>query len=212
MKPVAFTLKIFSLTLISLLLFACTSTAPMTQEELQQANTRWKHHQQQLSQLTAFQVNGSLSYFGTKTKQYGRFFINQKSANNYQLKLTTPVGSTIMSLVVQEGYAELTDHDGKVYTDSNVERIVNRYTGLDIPLYSLHNWLIGLSEQPIIDRIDNQGRLLSSQIQQNALTWQLAVTRYMSKSFKGQPLDLPKELELTRDAEILRVKIDSWTL
>lgn len=192
-----------------LLLISCQSSAPKDPRSVQQ---QWLAHQQDLQQITAFQVNGSIAYFSDNSRNYGRFLIIQQSTNHYEIKLTSPVGSNLLTLNVEPDYAELVDKDGKRYTDENVENLMKKLSKINIPLNSLHNWLKGLSENPNADKLDNSGRLVATEFMQNSNKWNLKIANYMTRSYKNRNIDLPSIIELTHDDERVRLKIDNWIL
>lgn len=202
------------LLLFMLFLSGCQTSSPQEQASIQQ---QWQQHQQELTKISAFQANGSLAYISDTTKSYGRFLIIQSAPNNYEIKITTPVGSSLVTLITQPGYSELIDKNGKRYADQDVENLMFRLTNINIPLKSLHNWLKGLSDNPTADKLDKSGRLASTEflqdkgLQQNN-RWNLKITHYMTRNYKNSPIDLPATLELTHKDERVRVKIDNWIL
>ncbi|RKS87603.1 outer membrane lipoprotein LolB [Orbus hercynius] len=193
--------------LIGALLVACANQPNEQSQQL--AN---KSHQAALSQLINYQATGSLSYITDSTKYYGRFFINQISDNQYQLKLTTPVGTSIFSLTVTPYLAELTDRNGKKYTDENVERLVAKLTGMNIPFKSLHNWFKGVSDNPSKDILDSKGRLSKTMLMQDNQTWLMTITKYDTYSFANKTIDLPAVIELTNQQNQLKMTINNWKL
>ena len=195
--------------LLSFIVISCTNTNPTKQ---QNALENWQTRQQQLSQITTFQVNGSIAYFSKSTKHYGRFFIAQTNNENYRLKLTSPIGTTIFSLEVKPTIAIFTNNDGKTYKDYNVERLIDRLTGIKMPLKSLHQWLKGLSSNPQYDQIDNQGRLINTQLTQNDQTWAITINKYATYSQRNNAIDLPANIELKQKNDIARFTINNWVL
>lgn len=195
---------------VTLMMIACTTTPKDLTPENQQI--AWKMHQQSLSHLTTFQANGSLSYVSGSTKYYGRFFINQASDNEYQLKLTTPVGTSMFSLTVTPYLAELTDKDGKKYIDENVDRLMARLTGMNIPFKSLHNWFKGYSDNPKNDILDSQGRLFKTTLSQSNQSWLLIIAKYETYRAYNTSLDLPSSIELTNKNDTLKVTINHWKI
>lgn len=202
-------LKYVFLLTLPLLLIACQANKIKDNASIQQ---KWQTHQQVLTQITTFQVNGGLAYFSDKSRNYGRFLIVQQSNDNYEIKLTTPVGTNISTLKVNNYYAEFIDKNGKTYTDSNVENLMNKISNINIPLNSLHNWLKGFSDDINNDQLDNSGRLVSTEFMQNNKKWNLKITSYMTRSYKNKNIDLPSIIELTHDDQRVRLKIDNWIL
>lgn len=195
---------------LSLYLAACshnsgTSVVTVPTQPAQQS-VAWQQHQQALQQLHAFRVNGSLAYLSGSTKQYARFFLDQKAANNFDLKLTTPLGGTVMILKARPNAAEIINQDGEKFHGDNLQQLVNQLTGMNIPLQSLHQWLIGLSDNPQVDRVDAQGRLIQTQVMENGINWKVTIPSYTTY----KQLALPSVLELTQQNAQIRLKISNW--
>lgn len=202
--------RFISLLMIALMMVACTNTtSQLSNENKQQALQR---HQRELSTLTHFQATGSLAYIAEKTKYYGRFLITQHANDNYQLRLTTPVGTTMFSLVVTPKFAELTDNKGDKYKDTNVEYLMMKLTGMNIPLTSLHNWFKGYSNNINQDKIDSQGRLVNTTLTQDKQNWRLIINRYNAYHFANKQVDLPTSIELNNNNDTLRLTINNWIL
>ncbi|WP_392565328.1 lipoprotein insertase outer membrane protein LolB [Utexia brackfieldae] len=198
-------------------LMACTSKipepviTPVVEEKQQPIITPehlWQQHQRALSKIVSFKANGSLAYFSNKTKHYARFFFNQISSTHYQLKLTTPVGGTVMELMVKPNFVELTDRNGEKYQGTDVEDLLLELTNMNIPLKSIHNWLLGLSNNPVQDKINQDGYLKEAEFSQNSEMWQLNIQSYNTK----EAIALPAQLQLTHKDDVIRLRINNWVL
>lgn len=199
----------YTLIILPLLLSACHINKNIDNAT---AEEQWQIHQQDLKQVVAFQVNGSIAHFSDKSRNYARFFIVQQSEEIYEIKITTPLGGNIVSLKANSDYAELIDRDGRHYTDRDVESLMRKISNINIPLNSLHNWLKGFSDDTSNIKLDNSGRLASTEFMQNANKWNLTIPNYMTRKFKSRQIDLPATIELKHDDEKIRLKIDNWIL
>lgn len=199
----------YTLIILPLLLSACHINKNIDNAT---AEEQWQIHQQDLKQVVAFQVNGSIAHFSDKSRNYARFFIVQQSEEMYEIKITTPLGGNIVSLKANSDYAELIDRDGRHYTDRDVESLMRKISNINIPLNSLHNWLKGFSDDTSNIKLDNSGRLASTEFMQNANKWNLTIPNYMTRKFKSRQIDLPATIELKHDDEKIRLKIDNWIL
>ncbi|MCO6524472.1 MAG: outer membrane lipoprotein LolB [Candidatus Schmidhempelia sp.] len=170
--------------------------------------TLWAQHQTELKKISSYKVNGSIAYLSDKKKQYARFNLNQESPIQYQLKLATPLGATVMVLTVKPNFVELIDQKGKKYQGMNVEKLLFDLTQMRVPLSSLHNILIGLSDKPDIDTIDNQGRLSSTKIEQDNRLWRVSILDYVTKD----NLTLPSQIVLKYNNDVIKLKMNQWTL
>lgn len=211
MKRMILFYKLIFIILLAFLSVACV-TRSIPNVSKQEQESLWANRQLDLAQITAFQASGSLTYFSEETRHYGRFFIQQQRPNEYQLKLTTPIGTSIFSLIVTPYLAELTDNDGNQYIDENVERLMLRLTGIDMPLNMLHNWLIGLSNDKLNDLIDEEGRLIKTNLQQNGQIWDVSISKYSTAQSSNRKIDLPAIIELTKPQSKVQLKINNWKL
>ncbi|NUF27139.1 outer membrane lipoprotein LolB [Gilliamella bombicola] len=194
---------------LSLFIAACQSTKSQNSTSVEQ---QWQAHQQNLQQINAFQVNGSIAYMSNKSRNYGRFLITQQSTDNYEVKLTTPVGTNILSLKAEPNYAQLIDKNGESYQDVNVENLMKKISNVNIPLNSLHNWLKGFSDNNNADKLDNSGRLISTVFMQGNNKWALKISSYTNYTYKNKEIYLPTIIELTHDDVVVRLKISNWVL
>ena len=199
----------YTLIILPLLLSACHINKNIDNAT---AEEQWQIHQQDLKQVVAFQVNGSIAHFSDKSRNYARFLILQQSEEMYEIKITTPLGGNIVSLKANSDYAELIDRDGRHYTDRDIESLMRKISNINIPLNSLHNWLKGFSDDTSNIKLDNSGRLASTEFMQNANKWNLTIPNYMTRKFKSRQIDLPATIELKHDDEKIRLKIDNWIL
>lgn len=199
----------YTLIILPLLLSACHINKNIDNAT---AEEQWQIHQQDLKQVVAFQVNGSIAHFSDKSRNYARFLILQQSEDIYEIKITTPLGGNIVSLKANSEYAELIDRDGRHYTDRDVESLMKKISNINIPLNSLHNWLKGFSDDTSNIKLDNSGRLASTEFMQNANKWNLTIPNYMTRKFKSRQIDLPATIELKHNDEKIRLKIDNWIL
>lgn len=202
-------IKFVLLFILPLMITACQTTKYQSNASIEQ---QWQSHKQILEQINSFKVNGSIAHTGTKTKNYGRFLIIQQSQDHYEVKLTTPVGTNILTLKSEPNYAELVDKNGGHYNDVNIERLMKKVSNINIPLNSLHNWLKGFSDDNQTDKLDNSGRLASTSFMQNNNKWTLKILSYATYTFKNKKVDLPAIIELSHDDELIRLKISNWTL
>ncbi|OCG59585.1 lipoprotein insertase outer membrane protein LolB [Gilliamella sp. GillExp13] len=195
--------------ILPLLITACQITKSQNNTSIEQ---QWQIRQQNLKQINTFQVKGSIAYISDKSRNYGRFLIAQQSTDNYQVKLTSPIGSNILTLNAEPNYAQLVDKDGRNYQDTNVENLMKKISNVNIPLNSLHNWLKGFSDNINTDKLDSSGRLLSTVFIQNNNIWTLKIPSYSTYTYQNKKIDLPATIELTHDDEVVRLKISDWIL
>ena len=195
------------LPLASLVLAACSINAPKG-PATSPTSPQWREHEAQIKQLEHYQTRGSFAYISDKQKVYARFFWQQYTRDNYRLLLTNPLGSTEMELKVQSGVAQLTNNEGKKYTSNNPDEMIQKLTGMSIPLANLRLWMLGLPGDESDFTLDSQYRLSKVNYSQNG---QQGTVVYQSYSDDVIP-SLPNRLEMTEGDQRIKLKMDSWTL
>jgi outer membrane lipoprotein LolB len=193
------------LPLASLVLTACTLTAPKGPGKSPDA-PQWRQHQQQVRDLHQYQTRGAFAYLSDEQKVYARFFWQQTGQDRYRLLLTNPLGSTELELKAQPGNVELVDNKGKHYTADDAEEMIGKLTGMPIPLNSLRQWILGLPGDATDYKLDDQYRLSQVNYSQDGKSWKVVYGGYDSKA---QPA-LPSNMELSDGKQRIKLKMDNW--
>ncbi|CNK39371.1 outer membrane lipoprotein LolB [Yersinia frederiksenii] len=194
------------LPLATLLLAAC-STTPPSGPATSPTSPQWRQHEQQLQQLSQFQTRGAFAYISDKQKVYARFFWQQTTPERYRLLLTNPLGSTELELVVQPGVTQLTDNQGKRYVSDDPQEMIQKLTGMSIPLESLRQWILGLPGDTTDFILDDKYRLKQLTYRQDGVTW---VVDYQEYNTQVTPV-LPSRMELSQGGQRIKLKMDNWT-
>lgn len=195
------------LPLASLVLAACSINAPKG-PATSPTSPQWREHEAQVKQLEHYQTRGAFAYISDRQKVYARFFWQQYSADSYRLLLTNPLGSTEMELKVQSGIAQITNNQGKKYTSDNPDEMIQKLTGMSIPLANLRLWMLGLPGDESDFTLDSQYRLSKVNYSQNGLKGNVVYQSYSDDVIPS----LPDRLELTQGDQRIKLKMDSWTL
>ncbi len=196
------------LPLASLVLTACTTFSPTTGPSTSPTSPEWRQHEQQVKQLEHYQTRGAFAYISDKQKVYARFFWQQYSPQSYRLLLTNPLGSTEMELKVQNGVAQLTNNQGKQYTSDNPDDMIQKLTGMSIPLVNLRQWMLGLPGDSSDFSLDSQYRLRQVNYKQQGLNGSVTYQSYDTTTTPS----LPNRLEMAQGSQRIKLKMDSWTL
>lgn len=196
------------LPIASLVLTACTTTDMPTGPATSPTSPQWRQHEEQVKQLEHYQTRGAFAYISDKQKVYARFFWQQYTPDSYRLLLTSPLGSTEMELKVQNSTAQLTDNKGQQYTSNNPDEMIQKLTGMSIPLANLRLWMLGLPGDTTDFTLNSEYRLQQVNYTQNGLK---SKVDYQGYSKDTQP-SLPNRLELTQGEQRIKLKMDSWTL
>ncbi|MGP4123281.1 MAG: lipoprotein insertase outer membrane protein LolB [Sodalis sp. (in: enterobacteria)] len=198
------------LPLASLLLAACSVYTPFGLDK-SQALPEWRRHQKSvamLTMLTRYQTRGTFAYLSKEQKVYAHFNWQQTSADCYRLLLTNPLGSTEMVLNVQAGVAQFFNNQGKRYVGEDPEMMLQKLTGMSIPLNDLRQWMLGLPGDATDLTLDARGYLRQINYNHNGQCWTVTYKGYYDDAV---PV-LPSNLELRHDDSRIKLKIDSWSL
>jgi len=172
---------------------------------------QWHKHEQQLQKINQFQISGALACFFNQQKIYAHFFWQQYSKECYRLVFTNALGITEFEVLVKPTFTLLIDNHGKHYLSKNLQEIMQKLTGILLPMDNLRQWIIGLPGDSHDFTLDNKYCLKQINYQQNNLTWLVSYQRYI----KGPILNLPsrielKQVELGKKEKYIKLKIDNW--
>lgn len=173
-------------------------------QQIQQQSVPKKDWQQQLSHLQHFSISGKLAFISTKKRQSANFHWLQNN-ENYQLKLTSFIGTQILQLQRTAEQAEL-EIDGNYHQDNNAQALIARLTGWILPLDNSANWLKG-DITPTEQTRDQFGRLLDARWQSpSGEVWQISYANYIAL----QGVWLPQSITLTQQGVKIKIKISTW--
>jgi|SRR5476649_2481188 len=195
------------LPLASLILAACSVHTP-TGPAKSQTSPEWRQHEQSVAQLTHYQTRGSFAYISGQQKVYARFNWQQTGTDRYRLLLTNPLGSTEMDLSVQPGMAQIINNQGKKYISNDPQEMIQKLTGMVIPLDNLRKWMLGLPGEARDVTLDDRGLLKQINYRQDDRNW---TVNYLGYHDDSRPV-LPANLELLQGDQRIKLKMDSWDL
>lgn len=195
------------LPLAALLLSACSIT-PKPVVEKSPDSPQWLAHKQRVEAIRHFQTRGAFAYLSDDQKVYARFNWQQIAPDNYRLLLTSPLGSTELELSVTPERVQLTDRDGKRYVANDAEEMIEKLTGMPIPIENLRLWILGLPGDASQYTLDDQYRLKTVTFEQQGKQWTVQYADYDSKI---QP-SLPSNMELREGDLRIKLKMDNWTV
>ncbi|WP_067703388.1 lipoprotein insertase outer membrane protein LolB [Erwinia sp. ErVv1] len=195
------------LPLASVLLAACSVNKPQGPGQ-SVTSPQWQQHQQSVEKITHYQTRGAFAYLSDSQKIYARFNWQQTAPDRYRLLLTNPLGSTELQLDAQGSVVQLVDNKGKRYVSNDAEKMISQLTGMDIPLNSLRQWILGLPGDSTDYALDDQYRLRQVNYSRNGQKWTVTYQGYDNKL---NPT-LPSNLELQEGNQRIKLKMDSWTV
>ena len=195
------------LPLAALLLAACSVHTPSGPSK-SQTSPEWRQHESAVSQLTRYQTRGSFAYISGRQKVYARFNWQQTDAHSYRLLLTNPLGSTEMDLSVRPGMAQVINNQGKKYISDDAQSMIQKLTGMDIPLDNLRKWMLGLPGDAGDFTLDSRGLLKQVNYNRGGQQWTVTYLNYRDDTLPP----MPANLELRQGDQLIKLRMDSWSL
>ncbi|MEE9445331.1 MAG: lipoprotein insertase outer membrane protein LolB [Cocleimonas sp.] len=197
----------------SLMLTACSRTQvvkPVGKSAVQTSSKEvsWKMRQQALARKPAWTLISKVAL--RYREDHWNFGLNwvQKALNNYQMQIKNPLtGAIIAKLDKTPQHVSLLSDDGKTYRDTDEERLLQRQSGVKLPLKGMQYWVRGLvSPQYKLDNLnlDAQGR--PKTIYQAG--WTINYSRFLNNRFDA----MPTKVIITRDKDDVYLKMiaKSW--
>ncbi|UDG79240.1 Outer-membrane lipoprotein LolB [Candidatus Ecksteinia adelgidicola] len=197
--------------IISLLLPACTITKPIdfTTRAFRTnkiISTQWLHHKKRIQSIIQYKISGSFACISNKKRIYAHFFLEQFSKQHYHLLFTDLFGFTQLDISVLPKIIEWTNSKGKHYYGHNPEKIIKKLSGMDIPLYNLNEWILGLAGNAQKFILNHNHYLNQLIYKSNNVTWTI---NYLDYHYVNKFL-LPRTIELKQGNNIIKLKINHW--
>ena len=163
----------------------------------------WKKRQQSLNDDVSWSLRSKIALrFRQEHWTFGLNWANQ-AALKYAMQITNPVtGGMVAKLSRTPSGVSLLADDGKIYTDSNEERLLQNRAGLRLPVQGMQFWARGLIYPKYkIDKLvlDSYGRPQSI-IQAG---WSIQYSRYTSNQFNA----MPRKVVITNTKEQIYLKM-----
>ncbi|MFT2090640.1 lipoprotein insertase outer membrane protein LolB [Paraglaciecola sp. 2405UD69-4] len=189
---------------VTLLTLVITSCATQPTKDLYVDN-----HQVTLSTKNNWLIKGKIGFKSQSKKQSANFRWNQ-NVSDYQLNLTSIIGTSILKMSGNESFATITTDD-ETYTDTSASSLISRITGWELPIENLKIWVKGqyqLNDEVIISE---QGWVTQA-IPKCTLceNWIIDYDDYQSV----QGVWLPHKITLNNHSSgsQLLIKVNTWSL
>ncbi|TKI05588.1 lipoprotein insertase outer membrane protein LolB [Martelella alba] len=195
------------LPLAALLLAACSIHAPSGPAKTPDS-PEWRQHESAVSHLTRYQTRGAFAYISGRQRVYARFNWTQTDADSYRLLLTNPLGGTELDLSVRPNTAKIINNQGKTYTSEDAQTMLQKLTGMDIPLDNLRQWLVGLPGDAHDFALDDRGLLKQVNYYHNGRRWKVSYLNYRDDTLPP----MPGNIELREDDQLIKLRMDTWSL
>jgi len=163
----------------------------------------WKSRQNILIRKQAWSLNSKIAL--RYRDEHWTFGLNwvQKATRQYVMQIKNPVTGAVIARLTKnyQGVALLSD-DGKTYHDADEERLLQRQSGVQLPLKGMQYWVRGLTS-PVhkVDKLvlDSRGR--PKTIFQAG--WQINYSNYLNASTAA----LPRKVVITREKDNVYLKM-----
>jgi len=170
------------------------------------ANTKqslWKKRQVTLAKKAAWGLNSKIALrYRADHWNFGLSWL-QQSKKQYVMQIKNPVtGGLLAKLSRKNNKVSLLADDGKIYKDSDEERLLLRQTGVKLPIKGMQYWVRGLTSPAYkVDKVvlDARGRPLSL-IQAG---WKINYSKYISNNVDA----MPRKIIITRDKDSVYLKM-----
>ena len=191
--------------LILLMFFLFISGCAQNISDKQSVISNWQTH---LDAQTHWKANGKLAFISKEERHSANFSWSNQGDNfrpDYNLKLTSFIGTQILSLNQTQSQAQL-EYDSETYIDTNAQNMLTRLTNLSFPVNDEANWLKGRPKSKDI-KYDALNRIIWAQMTDSQGThWQVSYNQYI----KNKGVWLPTKLNLKNDHLKIKMQIHSW--
>jgi outer membrane lipoprotein LolB len=167
------------------------------------AGAAWAMHQQQVSDLRAWNLRGRISVRNEDQAWYGTIDWRQQG-DAYDLKLIAPLGQGTISVRGSPNGVVVRLPNGEMRSATDPEDLLSRTVGLRLPLAGLSYWVKGLPEpnRPMRAEWDVRGRL--SELRQAG--WDVSYRDYVPAG----AYDLPAKVFLDGGPVSVRLVVEHW--
>ena len=193
---------------LSLFILSSCSTIQMKQSGVKKPvvsskQNQWKKRQVLVAKKSAWNLNSKVALrYRADHWNFGLKWL-QQSANQYVMQIKNPVtGALLAKLTRKNNAVSLLADNGRVYRDTDEERLLQRQAGVKLPLKGMQHWMRGLSS-PLykVDKLvlDARGR---PQVLHQA-GWKINYSNYVNNNFDA----MPRKVVITRDKDNVYMKV-----
>lgn len=210
-------MKVRLLLLLALLLSGC-ATAPQPVAGDNVDATAIARHQQQLEQLTQWQLQAHVALFNlTRDARDAVYLEWRQTPEQMHLRFYHPLKGTLARLEQTPLGATYYDQDDQAYYGSDAEQLIERLFGYQLPLQLLQQVMIGqqppsAAQQTYRQFKTNQGEyapLASYRADANEQDWQVQLDAY---ELVNNDLYLPTSIELASELWRIKLRVRKWQL
>jgi outer membrane lipoprotein LolB len=170
----------------------------------------WEKRQQEFSKMASWDMKGKVAMrYKVDNWSFGVDW-SQTGENNSVINIKNPfTGATVALLTQKNNKVTMKASDGKIYQDTNAERLLKKQAGIELPLEGLIYWARGITapQYPkgsiLLDAMGRPKQIIQA-------NW---VIKY--RSYKGNAHNsLPRKIILTRkkDAVYVNLVAKKWKI
>lgn len=100
------------------------------------------HAPQQLD--ADYNISGRFLIVTAESKNYYGNYSWQRESGNDTLAFVSPLGNTVAQISIESGVTTLVNSDGKRYSGSDLNAMMQQQLGFTLPLNYLHYWIQGV--------------------------------------------------------------------
>jgi len=187
--------------LLALLLGGCGQIPPRPLPDLP-PEQGWQLRQQQLQQLTHWQLSGRLAVLSDHEAWHMSLEWQQRDGR-YSLNIIAPLGQGSMQMHGDETQVMLMTDEGETLTSSDPDQLLYQQFGWKVPVSALRYWVLGLPAPGEHQQsLDEYGRL--SQLQQAG--WEIEFLDYQPQL----GLELPGKVFINNHLAKVKLVISNW--
>jgi outer membrane lipoprotein LolB len=189
----------FSLLLV--LLAACSQLPPRPLSDTTPEQS-WQLRQQQLRQLTHWQLSGRLAV--QNDHEAWHMSLNwQQRQERYDINIIAPLGQGAMQLHGDAVAVTLLTDEGETLHSSDPDLLLYQRLGWKVPVSALRYWVLGLpAPGESTQQLDDYGRL----IHLTQADWEIALLDYQPQ----HGVELPRKVFIDNHLARVRLVISRW--
>lgn len=192
--------RVISLLLL-LLTAACSPTPPRPLPE-NGAEQGWQLHQQQLRQLTHWQLSGRLAVL-REHEAWHMSLTWQQRLERYSLNIIAPLGQGSLQLHGDTNQVMLMTEEGETINAADPDQLLYQQLGWRVPVSALRYWVLGLPAPGAHQQqLDDYGRL--SQLEQSG--WEIHFLDYTTQL----GVELPRKVFINNHLAQVKLVISRW--
>lgn len=182
---------------------AQTTNMPSQNMPLIAPQTKGKTASVSPSKITTFNLSGAIAARNKNKGWSASINWAQQGVNHYQIRLMGPLGGGTV-LVNRQGGVVTYKEGAKSYSSSNADELLQKHTGIRLPVNSLYYWVRGLPAPGNVVSKQQDPYNHLSQLQQGGYT--INYERYTSVN----GTDLPSLIRLQGQGTTIKLVIKHW--